>query len=422
MRAIGLDVHLDFCEVAICESGSVRSAGRVETTPERLELFAQSLAADDRVALEVTANSWEIARILEAHVARVIVVSPGDTGMRQARAKTDRLDARTLAKLLAAGELDAVWVPDPATWVMRRRLSRRGQLVHARTRVKNEIHAVLMRQLIGRPPVSDLFGAKGRAWLAELELALEERETVASGIRQVEFLDQEIAQVEQLIAQVALQSPEIKRLMTVPGVNAIVAASFLAAIGDVHRFANARKLVGYLGLDPRVSQSGSTPASHGRISKQGSARARHALVEACWSTVRQPGPIKAFYERVRARRGYHVAIVACARKLACLFWYLLTREEDYAYAQPSLTKKKLRRLEITAGAERYTQSGAGIWVANDAVRQAERELAHQAELAYARTVRDWHAAKANKEGASVTKGRASNTPSKGKAARQTTSP
>ena len=171
VRDIGLDVHLDFCEVAICESGSVRSAGRVETTPERLELFAQSLAADDRVALEVTANSWEIARILGPHVARVIVVSPGDTGMRQARAKTDRLDARTLAKLLAAGELDSVWVPDRATWVMRRRLSRRGQLVHARTRVKNEIHAVLMRQLVGRPAVSDLFGAKGRAWLVRARAA-----------------------------------------------------------------------------------------------------------------------------------------------------------------------------------------------------------------------------------------------------------
>ena len=93
---------------------------------------------------------------------------------------------------------------------------------------------------------------------------------------------------------------------------------------------------------------------------------------------------------------------------------LLSREEDYAYAQPSLTKKKLRRLEITAGAERYTQAASGIWAANDAVRQAERELAHQAELAYARTVRDWHAAQASREGASVTKGRASNTPSKGK--------
>ena len=217
VRDIGLDVHLDFCEVAICERGSVRSAGRVETSPERLELFAQSLAGDDRVALEVTANSWEIARILGPHVARVIVVSPGDTGMRQARAKTDRLDARTLAKLLAAGELDSVWVPDRATWVMRRRLSRRGQLVHARTRVKNEIHAVLMRQLVGRPAVSDLFGAKGRAWLSGLELPLEERETIDSGIRQVDFLDQEIAAVERLIAQAALESDEIKRLMTAPG-------------------------------------------------------------------------------------------------------------------------------------------------------------------------------------------------------------
>ena len=73
--------------------------------------------------------------------------------------------------------------------------------------------------------------------------------------------------MERLIAQVALESEEIKRLMTAPGVNVIVAASFLAAIGDVKRFKSPRRLVGYLGLDPRVSQSGSAPASHGRISK-----------------------------------------------------------------------------------------------------------------------------------------------------------
>ncbi len=353
--------------------------------------------------------------------------------MRQARAKTDRLDARTLAKLLAAGELDAVWVPDRATWVMRRRLSRRGQLVHARTRIKNEIHAVLMRQLIGRPPVSDLFGASGRKWLAGLALPLEERETVDGGMRQIEFLEREIAEVERLIATAALESAEIKRLMTVPGVNVIVGASFMAAIGDVRRFKGARKLVGYLGLDPRVSQSGSGPATHGRISKQGSSRARHALVEACWSAVRQPGPLKAFYERVRARRGYRIAIVATARKLACLFWCLLARDEDYAYQQPSLTKKKLRRLEITAGAERYTAKATGVWAANSAVRDAERELARQAETAYARTVRDWHSTQAKRAttkvaateaevGASATPGRASERPSKGKAARQTTSP
>ena len=112
VRAIGMDVHRDFCEVAIAQAGEVRSAGRIETRPAALELFAASLAATDVVALEVTGNAGEIARILSAQVARVVVVSPHDTGISRARAKTDRLDARALAKLLAAGELDAVWMPD----------------------------------------------------------------------------------------------------------------------------------------------------------------------------------------------------------------------------------------------------------------------------------------------------------------------
>jgi transposase len=414
VRAVGLDVHRDFSEVALVEDGDVRSAGRIETKPEALELFAQSLDRDDHVALEVTGNAWEIARILEPHVARVIVVSPSDTGIRQARAKTDRLDARTLAKLLAGGQLDAVWCPDERIRAMRRRLARRAQLVRARTRAKNEIQAVLVRRLKGKPPVSDLFGVKGRQWLAELELPLEERETVDAALRQVEFLDAEIAAVEQLIAGEALSWPEVKRLMTVPGVNVIVAATFMAAVGDVSRFPDRRKLTGYLGLDPRVRQSGSGPASHGRISKQGSASARHALVEASWSTVRQPGPIAGFYSRIKARRGHQVAIVAAARKLACLFWCLLTRGEDYAFAQPSLTKKKMRRLELTAGAPRY-QGGRSVWSTNKALRDGERELALQAQRAYERTVKDWQQTK----GAGATKGRASSGSSKDQVARQT---
>jgi transposase len=409
VRSIGLDVHRDFCEVAIVEAGEVRSAGRIETTPATLELFAQSLCASDRVVLEVTGNAWEIARILEPHVGRVLVVHPGDTGIRQARAKTDRLDARALAKLLAAGSLDGLWMPDEQTRALRRRLARRSQLVRARTRAKNECHAVLVRRLIKKPAVSDLFGLAGREWLRDVELPVEERETIDGCLRQIEFLDQEIAEVEKRVARDALTSPQVKRLMTVPGVNVIVAATFLAAVGDVGRFPGQRQLVGYLGLDPRVRQSGSTPATHGRISKQGSASARHALVEASWSVVRQPGPLHAFYQRIRARRGHQVAVVAAARKLACLFWCMLTRGEDYAFAQPSLTKKKLRRLELQAGAERGKLK-PGLWAANDAMRRAERELARQAELAYQRTVADWQSTK----GASATPGRASQKPSKGK--------
>ena len=137
-------------------------------------------------------------------------------------------------------------MPDERCRILRRRLARREQLTRARTRVKNEIHATPQRRLQERPPCSDLFGVKGRQWLAGLELPPEERETVDADIRQIEFLDAEIAAVDRLIAQQALSWPEIRRLVTVPGVNLICAATFIAAVGNANRFLTSRKLVAYL--------------------------------------------------------------------------------------------------------------------------------------------------------------------------------
>ena len=105
----------------------------------------------------------------------------------------------------------------------------------------------------------------------------------------------------------------------------------------------------YLGLNPRVRQSGNQAASHGRITKQGRAHARGMLVEAAFTAARTPGPLRAFFERVRARRGVQIAIVATARKLVCLCWTMIERGEDYAFARPSLTEKKRRALELRAG-------------------------------------------------------------------------
>ncbi len=138
---------------------------------------------------------------------------------------------------------------------------------------------------------TDLFGVKGRQWLRQLELPVEECETIEACMRHVEFLDAEIAEVERLVARYALSCSQARRLMSVPGVNVICAATFLAAIGDIRRFKTSRQLVGYLGLDPKVRQSGSSPARSGRISKQGSPQARWALVEAAFSAVRQPRPV-----------------------------------------------------------------------------------------------------------------------------------
>src|ERR671930_1405884 len=309
MRCIALDVHRDFCEVAIAEAGEVRLVGRVKTEPEALELFARSLAATDRVALEATGNALAIARIIEPHVDRVLLANPKAVKGATQTAKTDKVDARTQAQLLAGGFLPEVWIVDEQTRVLRRRISRRAQLVRQRTREKNQVHAILIRNLRGRAPVTDLFGSAGRRWLAEQELPVDEREMLEACLRGIDFLDREVAAIDRALAELVLASAELRRLLTLPGVNVVAACALLAAIGDIRRFPTARQLVGYLGLDPRVSQSGAEPARHGRISKQGPGETRHVLVEAAWHATRTAGPLRAFHQRV-ARRGGNIATVA----------------------------------------------------------------------------------------------------------------
>jgi transposase len=421
MRQVALDVHQGFCEVAIREDGKTRSAGRVATGRDTLGLFAGSLSPTDEVVMEATGPAMEIARIIEPHVARVVVANAQDVrAISHARVKSDRFDARTLAELLAAGMLESVWVPDLETSGLRRRVARRAALVRQRTRAKNEIHATLARCLLGRSPFTDLFGKEGRVWLGEQELGTEEAETVAGCLRQIDFLDAEVAAIDQRLAQWANGSQDVRRLMSIPGVGVGVAVTLMAAIGDISRFSSPRQLVAYLGLDPKVRQSGDEPARHGRISKRGNAQARSVLAEAAWVAVRQPGPLHAFAERIRARKGSQVAAVAVARKLACLAWQLLTTGEDYAFSQPSRVRAKVRRVELDAGAPPLKTRHAGPRVsASPAERNAERELARQAELAYRRLIADWKAtAPANKKGAGATHGHASTKPSKRQAARQ----
>jgi transposase len=417
MRCIALDVHRDFCEVAVAAQGQVEHTGRIETSVASLELFARSLGEDDQVVLEATGPAFAIARIIKPHVARVVVANAQEVrAISHARVKSDRFDSATLARLLSADLLPEVWVCDEQIGALRRRLARRGALVRQRTRAKNEVHAVLARCLLGRPPASDLFGKAGRAWLGGRELAEEERETVDGCLRQIDFLDRELGLVDRKVAQFVADSADARRLMTIPGVDVTTAAALVAAIGDIARFGSSRQLVAYLGLDPKVRQSGPEPARHGRISKRGDARARFVLVEAAWTATRTPGPLRAFGERIRVRRGKQIAAVAVARKIATITWHMLSKGEDYSFARPSLTRSKLRRLERLAGI------APGTLVDRRHQRRLvdqERELQRQAESNYRRLVSDWQA---SRTGAGATPGRASSRPSSRQAAWQTSKP
>lgn len=219
MRWIGLDCHLELIEVAILDAaGALVSTGRTESSEGAIRLFAESLAADDQVALESSANAAEIAALIRPHAAEVVIANSRRLAqISQARAKTDRLDARTLAKLLRAGALEEVWAPDERTRARRRLCSRRAALVRARTRAKNEAHAVLARNLKGRPPARDLFGRAGRRWLATLELPADERLTVDACLRQVDFLPAEIAELERLASADLIDDEDARRPLTIPG-------------------------------------------------------------------------------------------------------------------------------------------------------------------------------------------------------------
>lgn len=359
MRFIGLDIGRDFAHVAVVEdSGTARRLPRLVMGDE-FKAFAATLGPDDTVALEASTNTWALVDLLRAHAGRVVVSNPLRTrAIAAAKRKTDDIDAATLAELLAADYLPPVWQPDEATRRLRRLVSHRAGLVHDRTAVRNRVAAVLSRHLV-RAPMTDLFGVRGRAWLASLELPPDERLALDAAVRIDAVLGEQVAAAERAIAEAVVDDPRARHLLTIPGIGLVIAASILAVVGDIDRFERPAKLVSYLGLDPRVRQSGDRPAARGHISRAGQAHARGLLCEAAHSAIRSPGPLAGFHARLKARRGAGIAIVATARKLTVLVWHLLTRDEDCRFAPPQRTAFKQRQLDRLAGRERTRSSQWG---------------------------------------------------------------
>jgi transposase len=252
-----------------------------------------------------------------------------------AKIKTDTIDAGVLTQLYASGFLPDVWIPDEATQALRRQVTRRNQIVRQRTRLKNIIQSILHAHLIPSCPAADLCGSKGRAWLSEQVLPEDERLAVERHLREFDRLGEDLAVIERDLARSALADENVARLMAIPGVDML------------RRSSEARELSRSQSERPAIGT-----AHHGRITKQGRGHARGMLVEAAWAAARAPGPLRAFFLRVRAKRGQHVAAVTTARKLAVLIWHLLHKKENYAWARPALQARKIRKLEMRPGAAR----------------------------------------------------------------------
>ncbi|SFQ33480.1 Transposase IS116/IS110/IS902 family protein [Bradyrhizobium sp. Ghvi] len=252
MQIVGMDIHRSFVQVAILEDGTIIRQLRVDVVHHRLVAFAKTLSLEDEVVIEVTGNSAAVERILRPHVKRVAVANPRLVRtIAYARVKTDKVDARTLAKLHAAGFLPEVWVADEDTQSRRRQMAERAGVLAQIIRIKARMKAILHANLI--PPYKGyLFGKRGQHWPHSLPLPSKERAMLQRLITELERVTKQLSEIDKVVAQQALDDRRALKLMTIPGVSSVVASNVLASIGDIARFQSPDKLSSYFGLTPRV--------------------------------------------------------------------------------------------------------------------------------------------------------------------------
>ena len=264
MRSIGMDVHRSFAQVAICDDGQITDSFKVDMEHDAVVEFGRSLRADDEVVLEATGNTATIVRLLTPFVARVVIANPLQVkAIAHARVKTDKVDAKILAQLHAAGFLPEVWAADDETLALRRLVSERAAVVRSIRRSKSRVQAVLHANLIPKY-AGHLFGKGGRRWLAKAPLPKTERDLLERHLDELDWLAGRLETLERDLIHISLDDPQMRKLMAVAGISSVIATAVIASIGDISRFATPGKLASYFGLTPRVRQSGTREAIHGR--------------------------------------------------------------------------------------------------------------------------------------------------------------
>ena len=341
MRFIGLDLHKKVLVVcALDERGKVLFRESVECRRETLVAFAKSkLCKTDQLAVEATTSTWAVADILRPFVAAVTVGNPLQIkAIAQAKVKTDKIDAQVLANLIRCEYLPTVWTPDESTQKLRQLTTLRCGVIADRSRLKNRVQS-LLAQLLVVPPVKVLFSQAGVKWLRTVELPAEVRSAVDLYLRLYEGVDLELGKIDDQLMAMAYDDGRAKLLMTLPGVAHGVAMSLLAALGDIHRFKDGDHAASYLGLTPSLRQS-AAKRYHGHITKSGCPQTRAMLVQAVQAASDHPGPLGAFFRRLRKRKKYNVAVIATARKLVTIAYLMLKNNEPYRYAKLDVVKGK----------------------------------------------------------------------------------
>ena len=361
-RYIGLDVHKHYL-IALgvdTDLNVVLPARRVELF--RLETWMKkTLTKQDEVVLEMTTNTWQLYDELCEYAGSVLVVHPPHVALiTRSQVMNDKIAASILARLLAKGLLVGIWVPPQEVREMRGLVAQRRKMTNLATQAKNRLHAVLQRHHLLLPQ-GNPFGASNQEWWQSLSIGKLEKLNLQSDLETLQFAERQVNRMTEIMEGMAAEQEPIGRLLHLAGFGVVTAVTVWAAIGDIRRFAEPGKLVGYAGLGTRVHDSGMTTRS-GKITKAGRRDLRTVLIEAANVAANSHPHWKAELTRLEPRLGRNKAIVAIARKLLIAVWHVLAKQQTDRFVEPEKVSQKLLRFAYDVGKNNRAGQSAAQFV------------------------------------------------------------
>lgn len=316
---VAIDLHrLRSLIVREDEGGNEVGVVRIDNDPMALAAAVAAAGPNPQVAIEATYGWYWAVDVLEELGAEVKLVNPSGLAWGDRRVKNDYKDCKELLDRMRLHKLPEAWIAPPPVRELRELVRYRFKLVCLRTGLKAQVKAVLAKHGL-HPPVNDLWGVAGTAYLNSLELDDGYHTRIESLRDLVEHCSREIAMLERVIHQRLRDHAGYRAIQAIDGIGPVLAAIFVTEIGDVTRFPNPEALCSWAGLTPKHRES-DTKAHRGRITKQGSVLVRWGLIETVAGG--HGGPkLKADYRRIAARRGVRIARVAVARKLLTLVYF-----------------------------------------------------------------------------------------------------
>ncbi|MBV9536714.1 MAG: IS110 family transposase [Solirubrobacterales bacterium] len=328
---------------AVDERGEV-AEGMVPADEDGLAWLVHRLGPDVRGCVEMMSGAvWVRERLRACGWQFQIADARKVKAIAPLACKTDRVDARVLAQLAYRDLVPEVWVPALSHRELRERLRRRAHLVRLKTSTRNRMFGLLTQwgvrgnlKALRQPGSLQRLSERGvpAVWIQSLRVLL----------AVVDDLERQLAAIDTELRPIARTDQRVGLLVTIPGIGDLLGLTIAAEIGEISRFASARKLIGYAGLAPTIKQSGQSSWT-GRISKAGSPTLRWAAIEAAQPAWRPTNPWHRLFTETRRRHGKaNPAKAAVARKVLIACWHVLSLQEPFkphAPTSPAICPGKL---------------------------------------------------------------------------------